>query len=537
MTDLHRLTIAESSRLIRDRKLSPYELTRALIDRAVALDGQIHSFITPTFESALATARTAEADIMAGRYRGPLHGISYGVKDLFYTNGVLTTGNSRVGSEHIPSYDATVVEKLSRAGAILLGKQTAHELAHGGPSPELPWPLARNPWDTSCSPGGSSSGSGAAVASGFMPMSMGTDTGGSVRGPAALCGLVGLKPTYGRVSRYGVIPHSFSMDHCGPITRTIEDCALVLQAIAGFDPRDPASADERVPDYSLELNGDIRGMRIGVLRHLWEEDTVVTEELSFATEEALKVLRRLGARTEDARIRHPEVYSDVKTVICESEAFAVQRTNLRNRVVDFGDHYRNQILRALYFQGSDFIRAQRARRMLTREMREVYQKFDVLLTIGRGPAVTLNSMIAKGHSRSPNLTAPFNVTGLPAVMLCCGFSRKGLPMGMQMAAAPFAEARLFRVAHAYQQATGWHLECANLQKGAQVEPIQAPEAPMHTAAAEDCETAFRLARLAGIALGERHLNDLALWGREAREIAARIPDSPWEEEPASVFYA
>src|SRR5215472_13066407 len=278
------LTIAEAARRIERKELSPVELTTALIRRAEALDPQINAYLLLTAERALDQGKRAEREIMAGAYRGPMHGIPFGLKDIYATAGIRTT-----------------VSKLYAAGATLTGKLATHEFAHGGPSFDLPWPPARNPWSREHFTGGSSSGSAAAVAAGFVPAALGSDTGGSIRGPAALCGIVGLKPTYGLVSRCGVYANSFSFDHAGPMTWTVEDCAIVRQAIAGHDPNDPASATRPVPDYRAALTGDIKGLRIGIVRHLHEDDCAVSAEVLGALEEAIEVIRSLGAKLGEAR--------------------------------------------------------------------------------------------------------------------------------------------------------------------------------------------------------------------------------------------
>src|SRR5499427_3549165 len=262
------LTIAEAARRIERKELSPVELTNTLIRRAEALDPQINAYLWLTAERALDQAKSAEREIMAGACRGPMHGIPFGLKDIYATAGIRTTGHSMICLDTVPSADATTVKKLYEAGAVLTGKLATHEFAHGGPSFDLPWPPARNPWNREHFTGGSSSGSGAGVAAGLMMGALGSDTGGSIRNPAALCGLAGLKPTYGLVSRFGVYTNSFSYDHAGPMTWSVDDCAIMLQAIAGHDPKDPASADRPVSDYRAALTGDIKGLRIGVLRHL-----------------------------------------------------------------------------------------------------------------------------------------------------------------------------------------------------------------------------------------------------------------------------
>src|SRR5215469_15008208 len=292
------LTIAEAARRIERKELSPVELTTALIRRAEALDPQINAYLLLTAERALDQGKRAEREIMAGAYRGPMHGIPFGLKDIYATAGIRTTGHSRICLDTVPSADATTVSQLYAGGAILTGKLATHEFAHGGPSFDLPWPPARNPWNREHFTGGSSSGSAAAVAAGFVPAALGSDTGGSIRGPAALCGIVGLKPTYGLVSRCGVYANSFSFDHAGPMTWTVEDCAIVLQAIAGPDPNDPATAAASVPDYCAALSGGIKGMRIGVLRTMYEQEVATPAATKAALEAAFDVLRGLGAMLE-----------------------------------------------------------------------------------------------------------------------------------------------------------------------------------------------------------------------------------------------
>src|SRR5690606_3515707 len=252
------LSIAEAARLIAARELSPLEFTDALLARITALDPQVHAFITLTAGRAREEARAAGQEIMQGNYRGPLHGIPFGLKDIYNTRGILTTGGSAVCRDNIPGFDATTAGKLTATGAILLGKLQTHEFAHGGPSFDLPWPPARNPWNLERFTGGSSSGSGAALAAGFLPAALGSDTGGSIRGPASLCGITGLMPTYGLVSRAGVIPNSFTFDHCGPMARSAEDCAILLQAIAGHDAADPGSIPHEIPDYCANLNHPVK---------------------------------------------------------------------------------------------------------------------------------------------------------------------------------------------------------------------------------------------------------------------------------------
>jgi aspartyl-tRNA(Asn)/glutamyl-tRNA(Gln) amidotransferase subunit A len=534
-------TIAEAARLIGKRELSSVELTEALLQRIDAFDPQLASFITVTRELAQAQAAHADKALAAGEYRGPLHGIPIGLKDIYYTEGILTSGHSKIGMNHVPRFDATTTAKLARAGAVLLGKLATHEFAHGGPSFDLPWPPARNPWNTAHFTGGSSSGSAAAVAARLALGALGTDTGGSIRSPASYCGVVGIKPTYGLVSRRGVIANAFSFDHCGPLTATVEDCAIMLQAIAGHDPGDPASADVAVPDFGAALSGDLRGMRIGVLRHLWEEDVPADDELRAAMEAALDVLRRLGATLETARIHPAQAYYDAKVVVSESEAFSVQQKDLVQRPQDFSAHYVGRVWVAALWQASDYVRAQRQRMKLVTDMAPLYEKYDVLVTTGMGPAPRLDAHRSLGFWdkwQKPSITTPFNVTGGPALMLPNGFSKTGLPLGMQFVGRPFDDRTVLKAAYAYEQATEWHTRRPTLVPGAAPAPL---ETQPHDETPPRIDPAVRqlvalLVRNAGIAeMPEPLLLQLCEAAPYALAMARRIPVPEWEAEPANVF--
>ncbi|MGZ5176936.1 MAG: amidase [Burkholderiales bacterium] len=452
------LTLAEAARLIETRAISPVELTQAVLHRIEAFDGAINAFNTVVAERALRQARDAERKIVAGHYGGPMHGIPFGAKDIYDTAGILTSGYSRAFLNNVPSTDATAIARLYKSGAVLIGKLATHELANGGPSFDLPWPPARNPWNTEHFTGGSSTGPAAAVAAGFLPAALGTDTGGSIRIPAALCGVTGLKPTYGLVSRTGVIPHSFSLDHCGPLAWTAEDCAIVLQVIAGHDPLDPVSADRPVPHYRAALDGDIRGLRIGVVRHFWEEDLTVSEEVSAAMDAALSVLSELGARVETIRVHPLQRYYDVKNVIAKSEVFAVHQHRLIERPDDFGSDFLALTLPGCLFSSTDYVNAQTLRRSTIVAMSAIHKKYDAIVTASSGPAPKLRAMSATrafDHWSKPNLETPFSVTGAPAIALCNGYTATGLPLSMQIAGRPFEETTVLRIAHAYEQATPW----------------------------------------------------------------------------------
>ena len=450
------LTIAETAALIEKGELSPVAVIEDCLQRIDNVGSSLDAFITVTADAALDRARAAETAIAAGDFLGPLHGIPFGLKDIYNTAGIPTTAHSRILIDNVPERDATTTAKLFDAGGILLGKLATHEFAHGGPSFDLPWPPARNPWNPDHVTGGSSSGSGAAVAAGLLKGAMGSDTGGSIRNPACLCGIVGLKPTYGLVSRAGVIANSYTFDHCGPMTWTVEDCAIMLQALAGHDPTDPASASITVPDYRAALTGDIRGLRIGVIRHFWEENLPANEEVRTAMEAALDVLRGLGATLEDARMRPMQDYYDVKVTIAESELFAIHAPELRARPHEFGSDFRGRVLPACLITGADYVNAQRERRVMLQEMRPLYEKYDLLVTAGvYGPAGRLGSHQTVAFWQKPSIATPFNVTGGPALAQCAGFSQSGLPLSMQIIGRPFDEATVLRAAHAYEKATPW----------------------------------------------------------------------------------
>ena len=539
--DLHFLTLAEAARLIASRELSPVEYTQALMARADALDAQVNAFITRTNERALEQARTAEAEIAKGRHRGPLHGIPFGLKDIYDTAGIRTTGHSKLGLDNVPATTATAAQRLLDAGAVLLGKLATHEYASGGPSLDLPWPPARNPWNTAHFTGGSSSGSGAAVAAGFMPAALGTDTGGSIRIPSALCGLAGLKPTYGLVSRKGVTPNSFTFDHCGPMAWTVEDCALVLQAIAGHDPKDPTSAQHALPDYAKALTGDIRGLRIGVVRHFWEDEGPTPPAMARAMEGAIDVFRALGATIGVARMRTRQAYNDVKMVIAKAELVVIHEQAMRERLQDFGADFVGRNLPGFLFTAADYVRAQRERRRMVDEMTPLYEQFDVLLTASAAPAARLDTLIGSGFSdkwEKPNIYTPFSVSAGPALVVCNGYTDDGLPLAMQLVGRPFNEATVLNAGHAYEQATDWRRRRPQLTPGAQAPLLTAPAAE---ALKVDIDGPTRtivdaaVAR-AGLTLSDAHRNLLYRVAPPVLAAVNRIPrNRPQTDEPANVF--
>lgn len=537
-TALHDLTIAEAARLIGTRQLSPVELVEALIARRRAVDPHLDAFILPTDDLALDQARAAEAELAAGRNRGPLHGIPFGLKDIYCTAGIPTTGHSKVAADFVPERDATTVAKLYAAGGILLGKLATHEFAHGGPSFDLPWPAARNPWNRDHFTGGSSSGSGAAVAAGMALGALGSDTGGSIRNPAALCGLVGLKPTYGLVSRAGVYTNSYSYDHVGPMTWTVEDCAIMLQVIAGHDPADPASAARPVPDYRASLTGDIRGVRIGVIRHLYEEDVPIAPAAHAALDAAYEVFRSLGATLEEVRIRPAQDYYDVKIIGAESELFAVHEEALRSRPGDFGEDFLGRALAAMLVRGSDYVQSLRERRAMLAEMEPLYARYDVLLTAGPGPAPRLEAWRTIHFWQKASLTTPFNVTGGPALAQCIGFTDQGLPLSMQIVGRPFADATVMRVADAYERVTPWRSRRPALDPSAAVcrttPPV--PDVPTADATPEQRAELAALCRRSGIELGERGFEMLCATAPFMQAMIERLRRKrAFGDEPANIF--
>lgn len=449
------LTVAEASRLIRAGKLSPVELTEALLARIAALDPAYNAFLAVTAETALAAARAAEAEIARGDWRGPLHGVPYAVKDIIDVAGLPTTCHSKLRAGHRAQRDATVIARLRAAGAVLLGKLALHEFATGGPTFELPWKPARNPWNRDRHPGGSSSGAGAAVALGLVPAALGTDTGGSVRNPATCCGVVGLKSTYGAVSRAGAFPLSFSLDHVGPLTRTVEDCAIVFQAIAGHDPADPASAAFAVPDCLGDLERGIKGLRIGVIEHFFREDAAADAEQVQALERALAVLRDLGAEVAPVRVAPLAQWGDCGRVILQAEAYAIHERDLQQRPEDYAPITRGKLLAGAFLAAHDYVKAQQWRRVLTEQYDEATQGFDAVVTLSSLlPPCRIDDPDAVAATYERHCRMPFNVTGAPAIAVPTGLSAEGLPLGMQIAARAFDEPTLFRVAHAYCAAAG-----------------------------------------------------------------------------------
>ena len=537
-TELHDLSLTELAALIEMRKVSPVELVDALIRRVEQHDEQTHAFITPTFDLARQQAKVAEAEIAGGKYRGPLHGMPFALKDIYDTRGILTSGHSRVFSDRIPSADATTTKKLYEAGAVLLGKLATHEMAHAGPSFDLPWPPARNPWNLAHFTGGSSSGSGAAVAAGMVPVALGSDTGGSIRGPASLCGVVGLVPTFGLVSRAGVITNSYTFDHCGPLARPVEDCAIVLQALAGYDPKDAGSLRRPIPAYRDALGEDLRGLRIGVLRYHWEEDLPASDDVRTAMNAALDVLRGLGAELEECRVRPLGEYFDVKIIIAESEIFSVHQKNLIARPKDFGADFRSRVLPSVLFTASDYVQATREHRRMMVEMEPLFAKFDAFVTAGMGEAPRLADYRSVSFWQKPSLLTAWNVTSQPVLALPNGFGRNGLPLGMQLVGRPFGEPPILRIGRAYERATTGHMKGPQLVPGA-VAPDVTPPPILSVQTDADADTrdlCVKAARRAGLQLDDQMLAQLLEGAPYALAMVQRLRrDHDVHHEPANVF--
>jgi aspartyl-tRNA(Asn)/glutamyl-tRNA(Gln) amidotransferase subunit A len=447
------LGIAELGRRYRARELSPVDVASAHLSRIERLDKTLNSYLTVTPERALCDARDAE--LALGRGDAPaLAGIPVAYKDLYATRGIRTTAGSALLADWVPDHDATCVSRLQRSGMVMLGKLITHEFAFGIQFPGHRFPPARNPWNPDHIPGGSSSGSGAALAAGLTVGALGSDTGGSIRGPAAFCGIVGLKPTYGRVSRAGVVTLSWTLDHTGPMARTVEDCAFMLQALAGHDLADPASSREPVPDYAAGLGQGIRGLRVGIPRDYFFHD--VKAEVADAFEQAMETLRRLGAQVRDVSI--PSIWAaPAFMVIMLSEAFAYHARDLRERPHLYGEVLREKLMAGGLFTSEEYVQAQRLRARLCHEMRAVLGEVDVLATpTMTATAPAFSTVLDPNFPFARSNMAPFNMTGLPALALPCGFAPNGLPVSLQLAGRPFDEATVLRVGHAYEQATEWH---------------------------------------------------------------------------------
>lgn len=449
-------TLTEAARELKARELSPVELTQAYLNQISALDGRLHAYVLVTRDRALAQAHAAEAEIAADAWRGPLHGIPIGIKDIYATEGIRTTCHSRVLLDHVPNEDAESIRRLKAAGVVVLGKLATHEFAFGGPSHDLPFPAARNPWDHDRIPGGSSSGSGAAIAAGLCAGATGSDTGGSIRNPAGCCGTAGIKPTYGLVSRRGVFPLSHTLDTCGPMAWTTEDCALLLQAMAGHDPEDPASVSAPTVDYHAELQKPLRGMRVGVVRHFYAGRDGATPETIERIDAALKVLSDLGARLSDVVLPELLDFHAAGRAILLSEAYAVHRSHLKRAPQDYGQYARERARLGALVTAEEYYQAQRFRRVLIEQTLHAMERVDLLVTANNyDTAESFADAKIFPYFGKPSLSMPFNMTGQPALAICCGFGNDGLPHSLQIVGRAFDDASVLRLGHAYERATPW----------------------------------------------------------------------------------
>ena len=461
-TELHYMSAWELSGLIRDRRISPVEVVEACLERIEATEPTLNSFITVLPEQARASAERADQEISRGNYRGPLHGIPVGLKDLFETAGVRTTSGTRIYDNYVPSQDCTVAANFSQAGAVLIGKLNMHPLAFGPTGENGDYGHMHNPWNPERITGGSSGGSGSAAAAGQCPITMGSDTGGSVRIPAALCGIVGLKPTYGRVSRAGLTPLSWCLDHPGPMVRTVEDAALTMNAIAGRDPRDPATADVPVPDYTEALTEDIRGLRIGVVKEYFESE--IDSQVAELVHRAISELGELGAEIVEVSLPLYQYAQPISNAILSAEATAAHRDILLSDGDKLYPQVRDRLEEGLFITAAEYLRAQQARQVFCAHVAEILKDVDLLA--GPVEPVTAPEILARridvGGELLPAVplltkyTRVYNITGSPAISVPCGFADDGLPVALHLAGRNFDEVSVLRAAYAYQQAHDWH---------------------------------------------------------------------------------
>ncbi len=451
-SELPFLSVSELSGLIARKKVSPVEVVTGLLDRIDRFDAVLHAYITVCRETAMDAARRAERAIVAGRRRGPLHGIPISVKDISWTRGVRTTAHSRTLLDYVPEHDATHIARLARAGMILLGKTNTTEFANGGL--DL-FGIPHNPWSLVHYTGGSSAGSANGLAAGLAVAATGSDTGGSIRVPASFCGIVGLKPTYGRVSRYGVIPLSWSLDNAGPMARTVRDCAMLLGAMAGYDRLDPSSARVPVPDFAAGLGKRLKGLILGVPQQHYYEG--LEPDVGRLIRAALRELEHLGARLEPVNLPRAGRLEPAYQVIISVESFAAHAARMRTRAADYSVRSRRRIACGAFYSAAEYQHALQIRRLWVAELDQVLQGVDALVTPTLPyPAFTVEAQRTGSPPDSSWGTRQFNLSGHPAISIPCGFTGDGLPVGLQFAAKAFEEAMLFRVAHAYEQATPWH---------------------------------------------------------------------------------
>jgi aspartyl-tRNA(Asn)/glutamyl-tRNA(Gln) amidotransferase subunit A len=455
---LHELSIAEAGAKFRSGALTSAALTEHALSRIASLDPGLHAFVLLTAERARADAAAADADFAKGVDHGPMHGVPYALKDIISTAGIRTTGHSKLLIDNVPTEDAEVAARLRKGGGVLLGKVGTFEFAIGGPSFDLPFPPARNPWNDQHTTGGSSSGSASAVAAGMVRTAMGSDTGGSIRGPAFYCGTVGIKPTYGRVSRRGVFPLSYTLDHLGPLSWTVEDAALTLQAIAGFDPADPGSADVPVPDFMAGFGQDLKGLKLAYPRKFHADDPLATAEIIASLDDAAQKLAALGAEVAEVVFPDYALFDACGRVILNAEAYAIHEKDLKSRPLDYGRYTFQRIAPGVVLSAADLVQAFRLRRELSGFVnREILGKYDAIVTAtALSPAQRFDSFGKDATRWAGSRTIAFNVTGNPALAIPTGFSPDGLPLGMQVVGRAFDEPKVFRIGAAYEAATKWN---------------------------------------------------------------------------------
>jgi aspartyl-tRNA(Asn)/glutamyl-tRNA(Gln) amidotransferase subunit A len=455
-SELTTLSIAEAGSLMARGELTSSALTEAFLARIESVDHKIASFVTLTADRARNAAKQADTEMSRGFRRGPLHGIPVGLKDIYETDGVLTTGHSHLRADYVPAVDAETVRRLKAGGAVILGKLATHEFANGAMTPDQPFPPARNPWNTKYQPGGSSSGSGAAVAAALCMGAMGSDTGGSIRNPAGFCGTAGIKPTYGLVSRCGIFPLSFSLDTAGPLTWTVEDSALMLDVLAGYDLNDQGSAKAPKVDYGAAAHRPIKGMRIALARSWYEG---VTPDMAKGIDDAVQVLREQGAVVED--VVFPDIwdYHICGRVIITTEAHAIHRQDVIERPEKFGYTTRRRFQLGAFITAEQYLSALRFRRKLQLDTRVAMRGYDLIMTANHwgAPEIFEEPQSIFHFLDKASLTMPFNVTGQPALTVCCGFGSDGFPLSFQLAGHPFDEASVFAAGAAYERATPWRL--------------------------------------------------------------------------------
>ncbi len=453
MKNPYDLTIRQAADALRQGTLTAAALTDSVLERVEITEPKLNAYITVTADLAREQAAAADVELKAGRDRGPLHGIPFALKDLYDTAGIPTTGGSGFLRDRVPQEDAVVTAKLKQAGMVLTGKLNLHEFAFGTTSTNQHFGAVHNPWNPDHVPGGSSGGSGAAIAVGSCLGTLGSDTGGSIRIPASLCGVVGLMPTFGRVSRQGVLPLSWTLDHVGPLAKTVQDSALILNAIAGHDLADPGSADVAVDDYTSALGRDIRSLRVGVVRDpFWK---YCDDEVTAACEAALQVLQDLGATVSELEMPLSAANGGRRLSIILAEAAAYHDKMLADHPDGYSPELRGRLAAGQAVMATDYINDQRFRTQLINETREAFRRVDVLVS-PTTPTTAVTIEAGDPRADLARLTAPYDISGIPAISLPCGFDSKGLPIGLMIGARHFDEVTVLRVAHAYEQATDWH---------------------------------------------------------------------------------